>query len=95
MAMAVGIVINLRAGWSGVRFPVGAENFPVPGFPGLFCGPQSTGVFSWQGVKRPGRENNHTLPSGTEGKNEWSHASTPAVSLLTVSVEVKFGIAEM
>jgi hypothetical protein len=29
------------------------------------------------GVKRPGRETDHSLPSGAEVKNEWSYTSTP------------------
>jgi hypothetical protein len=33
------------------------------------------------GVKRPGREANHSPPSSSEVKNEWSYTSTPPVRL--------------
>jgi hypothetical protein len=33
------------------------------------------------GVKRPGREADHTLPSSAEVKNAWSYTSTPSVHL--------------
>jgi len=33
------------------------------------------------GVKRPGREANHSLQSSTEVKNAWSYTSTPSVRL--------------
>jgi hypothetical protein len=33
------------------------------------------------GVKRPGREANHSPPSSAEVKNAWSYASTPPIRL--------------
>jgi hypothetical protein len=33
------------------------------------------------GVKQPGREADHSLPSSAEVKNEWSHTSTPPIRL--------------
>jgi hypothetical protein len=32
------------------------------------------------GVKRPGRETDHSSPSNTEVKNVWSYTSTPPIS---------------
>jgi hypothetical protein len=36
---------------------------------------------SFLGVKRPGREADHSPPSSAEVKNEWSYTSTPPVRL--------------
>jgi len=33
------------------------------------------------GVKRPGREADHSPPSSTEVKNAWSYTSTPPIHL--------------
>jgi hypothetical protein len=33
------------------------------------------------GVKRPGREANHSLPSSAEVKNAWSYTFTPPIRL--------------
>jgi hypothetical protein len=33
------------------------------------------------GVKRPGREADHSLPSNADVKNAWSYTSTPPVRL--------------
>jgi hypothetical protein len=34
------------------------------------------------GVKRPGREADHSPPSSDEAKNEWSYASTPQYAFI-------------
>jgi hypothetical protein len=34
------------------------------------------------GVKRPGCEANHSLPSNSEVNNAWSHASTPQYAFM-------------
>jgi hypothetical protein len=39
-----------------------------------------SGVLSL-GVKRPGREAEHSLPSSAEVKNAWSYTSTPPICL--------------
>jgi len=44
--------------------------FPIQGYGGSF-----------PGLKRPGREADHTPPSSSEGKNEWIYTSTPTVIL--------------
>jgi hypothetical protein len=38
------------------------------------------GLFPW-GLKRPGREADHSLPSGAEIKNALSYTSTPPIRL--------------
>jgi hypothetical protein len=38
------------------------------------------GAFSL-GVKRPGREADHSLPSSAEAKNAWSYTPTPPILL--------------
>jgi hypothetical protein len=42
--------------------------------------PMDTGG-SFPGVKRPGREADHSPPSSAEVKNEWSYTSTPPIRL--------------
>jgi hypothetical protein len=39
---------------------------------------------SFQGVKRPGREDDHSLPSSAEVKNVWGYALTPPIHLHSV-----------
>jgi len=38
------------------------------------------GLFPW-GLKRPGREADHSVPSSTEVKITWNYTSTPPVRL--------------
>jgi hypothetical protein len=40
--------------------------------------PMGTGG-SFPGVKRPGREADHSPPSSAEVKNSWSYTSTPPI----------------
>jgi hypothetical protein len=72
----------LRTGWSGVRVPIGAENFSpnhrVQNGSGAHPASYPTGTrgsFPW--LKRPGREADHSPPSSAEVKNAWSYTSTP------------------
>jgi hypothetical protein len=67
---------------SGFRFPAGDGNFYLH-----HCIQNSSGPTQppsqWVsgalplGVKRPGREANHSPPSSAELKNAWSYTSTP------------------
>jgi hypothetical protein len=64
----------LRTGWSGVWVPEGAGSFSLH-----HC--VQTGSIATQpplslGVKRPGREADHSLPSSAEVKNMWSYSPT-------------------
>jgi hypothetical protein len=71
---------------SRVRFPAGAGNFSL--HHGVQNGsgvhpvsyPMDTGGLSL-GVKRPGREADHSPPSSAEVKNAWSYTSTPPIHL--------------
>jgi len=31
------------------------------------------------GVRRPGREADHSSPAGAEGENDWNYTSTPLI----------------
>jgi hypothetical protein len=83
---------GLRAGWSGVRVPVGAGNCcphhrvqtgsgspPIQWVPGALS----------LGVKRAGREADHSPPSSAEVKNAWSHISTIPIRLHGVVLSLK------
>jgi hypothetical protein len=73
---SVSIVTRLRDGRSGVRITIGAKQFSLlqkP--PERKWGPPPTGG-SFSGVKRPGREANHSPQSRVEVKNEWSCTSS-------------------
>jgi hypothetical protein len=66
---------GLRTGWSGVRVPAGAGNFSlhhrVQTGSGAHRSSYPMGARdSFPGVKRPGRESDHSPPSGAEVK-EW------------------------
>jgi hypothetical protein len=71
---------------SRVRFPVGAGNFSLHhriqnssrAHPASY--PTGTRALSL-GVKRPGHEADHSLPSSAEVKNAWSYTSTPPIRL--------------
>jgi hypothetical protein len=73
----------------GVRLPAGAGNFSLGhsfqtgsgAHPASY--PTDTGR-SFPGVKRPGREADHSLPSSAEVKNAWSYTSTPPIHLHSV-----------
>jgi hypothetical protein len=44
---------------------------------------------SFLGVKRPGRETDHSSPSSAEVKNAWSYTSTPPIRLHCVVLKEK------
>jgi len=58
-----GIATTLRAGWSGVRIPVGERVFVLQNAMGLR-------LF-------PGGKVDHSPPYSAEVKNEWSYTSLP------------------
>jgi hypothetical protein len=71
---------------SGVRFPAGARNFSLHHRVqnGSEAHPASypTGTRgSFLGVKRPGREADHSSPSSADVKNAWSYTSTFPIRL--------------
>jgi hypothetical protein len=69
-----------------VRFPMGAENFLFTTASRTTLGPTQPptqwvpGTLSL-GVKRPGREADHSPPTSSEVKNAWSYTSTPSIRL--------------
>jgi hypothetical protein len=44
------------------------------------------------GLKRPGREADHSCPSNVDVENEWSCISTPPHSVIFVHMEALFGV---
>jgi hypothetical protein len=77
---------GLRAGWSGVRVPVGAwicsHHYRVQIGSGAHPASYPMGTRgSFPGVKRPGREADHSPPSSAEAKNAWSYTSTTPICL--------------
>jgi hypothetical protein len=86
----VGIAIRLRAWRSGVQIRAGSRNFSLQNVQ-TDSGPPSL-LIQWvrgfcPGVKRSGREVNHSLPSGAEVKNEWGCTSSSPVCLRDVDRE--------
>jgi hypothetical protein len=83
---SVSIVTRLQGGRPGFDFRQGLGFFiPTPLYRpalGLTQSPLQSvmGALS-QGVKRPGRDAYHSLPSSAEFKNAWSYTSTPPVRL--------------
>jgi hypothetical protein len=84
VGIALGYGLDERG--SRVRFPAGAGNFSLHHRIQNGSGaPQSPirwvpGALSL-GVKRPGREADHSIPYSAEVKNAWSYTSTPPVRL--------------
>jgi hypothetical protein len=88
---------------SEVRFPVTAANFPLLHRVQIDSGthpasyPMSSGRFS-PGVKRPGREADHSLTSRDEVKNVWRYTSTLPIrhpylsSILMLSSHLRLGL---
>jgi hypothetical protein len=80
---AVGIAIGYRLDGQGVgvRVPVGARIFTSPCRPDrLWVHPTSYPMGtkgSFPGVKRPGREADHSPQTSTEVKKTWVYTSTP------------------
>jgi hypothetical protein len=80
---------GLRAGWSVVRVPAGTGNFSLHHrvHTGSGAHPASypmgnRGSFPGEGVKRLEHEADHSPPSSSKVKNEWSYTSTPQYGLL-------------
>jgi hypothetical protein len=73
---------GLYHGGSRFRFPAGAGNFSLHHRVQNGSGPNQTPI-QWVpgaislGVKRPGREAHHALPSNAELNNAWRYTSTP------------------
>jgi hypothetical protein len=66
----------------GVRVPVGVRFFSSPRRPDLSTGPLSLLSNEYRrlflpGVKRPGREADHSSQTSAEVKNTWIYTSTP------------------
>jgi hypothetical protein len=84
VGIALGYGLDDRG--STVQFPVEAGNFSlhyrVQNGLGLTEPPiqWAPGALSL-GVKRPGREADHSLPSSAEVKNEWSYTSISPIRL--------------
>jgi hypothetical protein len=85
--IALGYGLNDRS--YRVRFPAGAGNFSLhhrvqngsaPPHPPI---QRVLGALSL-GVKRPGTEADHSLPSSAQVKNAWSYTSTPSIRLHVV-----------
>jgi hypothetical protein len=82
--VSVGIALGYRLDDRGsrVRFPSGAGNFSLHNRVQNVSGahpasyPMGTGG-SFLGVKRPGREADHSPPYSAEVKNAWSYTLTP------------------
>jgi len=53
------------------RMALGPTQYPIQRVPGAFS----------LGIKRPGREGNHSPPSSADVKNAWSYTSTPPTRL--------------
>jgi hypothetical protein len=74
---------------SRVRVPAGAGNFSLNHRVQNGSGPTQPPI-QWVpgalslGLKRPGRESDHSPPFSAEVKNEWSYTSTPLIRLLGV-----------
>jgi hypothetical protein len=78
VGIAIGYELDDRG--VGVRVPVGSRMFSSPRRPDHFGSTQPPiqwvpGAFS-PGVKRPGREADHSPPANAELKNIWIYTST-------------------
>jgi hypothetical protein len=85
VGIALGYGLDDRG--SRVRFPAEAGNFSQHRVQnGSVVHPAScpigTGGLFPLGVKLPGREIDHSLPSSAEVKNEWSYTSTPQYAFM-------------
>jgi hypothetical protein len=84
---SVGIATRLRAGRPGFDSQQDLEIFLFPTVSRTALGPTQPPV-PWVpgalslGVKRPGREANHSPPSSAEVKNVWTYTSTPPYAFM-------------
>jgi hypothetical protein len=67
--------------WVGVRVPVGSRIFSTSSRPALWSYPRGIGG-SFPGVKRPGREGDHSPPASAEVKKMWIYAFTPPYAFM-------------
>jgi hypothetical protein len=71
----------------GVKFPAGAVEFLFPTVSGPALEPTQlpiqwvSGVALSPGVKRPGRDADHSPPSSAKVKNAWRYTSTSPIRL--------------
>jgi hypothetical protein len=77
---------GLRAGWSRVRFQVGAGNFSllhrVQTGSGAYLASYPMGTSgAFPGGRAPRREAEHSPQFSAKVKNEWSYTSTPPIRL--------------
>jgi hypothetical protein len=80
---------GLRAGWSGLQVLGGAGDFCLHHRiqTGSGAHPASYPIGakgSFPGVKRPGREADHSLQPSAEVKNAWSYTSTPQYAFMAL-----------
>jgi hypothetical protein len=71
----------------GVRVPIGWRIFSFPRRPDRLWGPRSFLSNGYQelfppGVKRPGREAEHSRPTTAEVKKMWIYTSTPPCAFM-------------
>jgi hypothetical protein len=84
VGIALGYGLDDRG--SRVRIPAGSGNFLFTTASRMALGPTQPPI-QWVpgslslGVRRPGREADHSLPSSTEVKNEWIYNSSPQIRL--------------
>jgi hypothetical protein len=62
----------------GVRVPVGAGFFSLSMSSRQALRPTEPPIQLVTGVKRAGRERNHSPPTSVEVKNKWTYTSTPS-----------------
>jgi hypothetical protein len=73
---------GLYSGGVGVRGPVGARFLSNHRHPDRFWDPPGPFYIQWlrgalpSGIKQPGRETDHSLPTSAEVKNTWIYTST-------------------
>jgi hypothetical protein len=80
--MALGYGLDDR----GIRVPAGGGNFSLHHCVQTGAGAHPSSYLigtrgTFPGVKRPGREADHSPPSSVEVKNAWSYTSTPSIRL--------------
>jgi hypothetical protein len=85
-AVAIATGYGLDDSEVGVRVPVGPRIITSPCRPDRLWGPPNLlyngyRELSFPGVKRPGREADHSPPTSAEVKKMWIYTSTPLIRL--------------
>jgi hypothetical protein len=75
--LALWYISGLRAGWWGVRVPVGTGNFSLHHRVQTGSGVRPASYPMGTRGSLPGGEADHSPPSGAKVKNTWSYTSTP------------------